>query len=224
LADFARPSCFSNPRIKVVSPNCQYWSASRVAEATRPAVQRLLDKDAIRDVIAMYARGVDRGDQGLIRSCFWDAAIDYHGFATMDPDHLAAASGSMTAVFDSTMHFLGNSIICVEGDRAHSETYCVAYHRLTAPSAEVFDRLVGFRIVDKLERRSSHWQFLERVYLFEWSRIDEVQSGWRAALDNQSATLNAVLKHWPMPAGAMYDKRDKSDPAYDDPHTTMGAR
>ena len=42
-------------------------------------VQELLDREAIRDCIARYARGVDRFDRELILSAFHPDAIDEHG-------------------------------------------------------------------------------------------------------------------------------------------------
>lgn len=195
-------------------------------------VQDLLDKEAVRQVIATYARGVDRGDPELVRSCFWDDAVDHHGFATLGPEDLAAASKSMSAVFESTMHFLGNSLVEIEGDRAHSETYCIAYHRLSphrlSPDhlrpreVAAFDRLVGFRIIDQLERRDLVWKFAERVYLFEWSRVDEAQDGWRSALAGLSPALDAVVAHWPTPAGALTGRRDRTDLAYARPGDRLG--
>ena len=44
-----------------------------------PAVQRMLDKDDIRDAIYRYARGVDRGDLALIRTAYHADAWDEHG-------------------------------------------------------------------------------------------------------------------------------------------------
>jgi ketosteroid isomerase-like protein len=186
-----------------------------VNAATEAQVGRLLDKEAIREVIATYARGVDRCDWLLIRSCFWDDAEDVHGFLTAGPDDLVDASRQMLPVFQSTMHFLGNSIIDVDGDTAGGETYCIAYHRIQGADDGEFDRIVGYRVVDTLQRRSDQWRFLKRIHVFEWSRIDPVQTGWREALSGVSPALDGVLRHWPMPRDAILGRRDKGDPVYE---------
>jgi hypothetical protein len=131
----------------------------------------------------------------------------------MSADEVAAAAVAMTAVFESTMHFLGNSIIRLDGDRAHSETYCIAYHRLCGPELATFDRAVGCRIVDEVTRRDDIWKFTKRTYVFEWSRIDEVAGRWKSLLADR-ADLALVLPHWPLPVGAHRGRRDRSDLAY----------
>ena len=44
-----------------------------------PRLQSLLDKDEIRDVVMRFARGGDRHDWQLVRSCHHDDALDDHG-------------------------------------------------------------------------------------------------------------------------------------------------
>ena len=44
-----------------------------------PTLQTLLDRAEIRDVMARYARGLDRRDFDLAASCFTDAAVADHG-------------------------------------------------------------------------------------------------------------------------------------------------
>ncbi|MCE2463994.1 MAG: nuclear transport factor 2 family protein, partial [Dehalococcoidia bacterium] len=46
--------------------------------AIDPVLQELADRAAIRDVMILYARGLDRRDFDLVRSCFTDDAYaDY---------------------------------------------------------------------------------------------------------------------------------------------------
>jgi hypothetical protein len=151
----------------------------------------------------------------MIRSCFWDDAEDVHGFLTAGPDEMVDASRRMLPVFQCTMHFLGNSIIDVHGDTAGSETYCIAYHRIKAVEDREFDRVVGYRIVDTLQRRSEQWRFLKRIHVFEWSRIDPVDTGWREALSGVSPALDNMTRHWPMPRDAILGRRDESDTVYE---------
>ena len=42
-------------------------------------LQRLIDKDEIRDLISRYARGVDRADWDLVRDTYHPDATDDHG-------------------------------------------------------------------------------------------------------------------------------------------------
>lgn len=39
----------------------------------------LLDREAIRDCMYRYCRGIDRADEGALRSAYWPDALDQHG-------------------------------------------------------------------------------------------------------------------------------------------------
>jgi ketosteroid isomerase-like protein len=185
-----------------------------LARSAPRTVKQLLDKEAVRGIIAAYARSVDRCDFELMRSCFWDDAIDVHGFMIATPDELVEAAKDMLRRFESTMHFLGNSIVRVDGDKAQAETYCIAYHRIVCDGCD-YDRVVGMRIVDSLERRGDEWRFTKRIYLFEWGRVDPAAVGWKATLAGTSADIDRMLQHWPLPADAIRGRRDRTDPSYD---------
>src|SRR4029453_17525088 len=49
-----------------------------VTEANTAAMQRLLDKQAITEVLHRYARGVDRCDRSILEIAYWPDAIDDH--------------------------------------------------------------------------------------------------------------------------------------------------
>ena len=42
-------------------------------------IAELVDREAIRDCIYRYCRGVDRADEAALRSAYWPDAIDQHG-------------------------------------------------------------------------------------------------------------------------------------------------
>uniref|UniRef100_UPI001952E840 nuclear transport factor 2 family protein n=1 Tax=Stenotrophomonas maltophilia TaxID=40324 RepID=UPI001952E840 len=44
-----------------------------------PALQALLDKDAIRECLYRYCRGIDRQDEDALRASYWPDATDRHG-------------------------------------------------------------------------------------------------------------------------------------------------
>ena len=41
-------------------------------------LQRMLDHSEIRDVLARYARGIDRADGELLKTCYYADAIEEH--------------------------------------------------------------------------------------------------------------------------------------------------
>lgn len=138
-----------------------------------PEVRRLIDHRAISDVLARYARGIDRLDLELVASCYHPGATDDHGtFKGTVEEFIPWVEGQLTR-FASTMHFLGNSLIEIQGDRAVAETYCIAHHRLADRDA---DSIAGLRYVDRFERRSDEWRISERTVVVEWNRLDDVNA------------------------------------------------
>jgi len=146
--------------------------------ADQVRVGRLLAQQEIRDVLFRYCRGIDRRRYDMVRDCYHPDAIDDHGEFVGGVDGFIAHVEANLPRFERTMHFLGNVLIELDGSRARSEAYCVAFHRLrpnrTKPAR---DFLVGLRYVDDFEERAAGWRIATRVCAFEWSRIDPVPDG-----------------------------------------------
>jgi ketosteroid isomerase-like protein len=159
-------------------------------------LQRLIDESAIRTLLARYARGIDRMDWELVRSCYHDDATDDHGGYRGGVDgYLEWLQGRLPNAH-STQHFLGNQLIDIDGDDAWAETYCLALLRTPGPDGgppqDAFRRL---RYCDYLQRRDGEWRISERVVAFDSARIDAVEID---GPDN----------------GMVLGTRDRSDPAY----------
>jgi hypothetical protein len=123
-----------------------------------PELQALLDKQAIREVVLRYCRGVDRHDRDLVRDCYWPDAVDEHGsFTGTRDEYLTWLFDRMLTRYSMTMHFVGNILVEVEGARATSEAYGVSWHRgladHAAPERGGDDLMSAFRYVDQMERR-----------------------------------------------------------------------
>ena len=130
-----------------------------------PEVQRLLDRAAIHDLLMRYARGVDRRDLALVAACFTpDAAYEGAlGHGTVQ-DALARLAERLV-VWETTMHVMANQLIELAGDRAHSETYAIAYHR-----GRTGELVVGVRYLDDLVRRDGGWLICRRLVALDWQR------------------------------------------------------
>lgn len=140
-------------------------------------LDELLAKQEIRDTLMTYCRGIDRLDATLLESVYHEDATDDHGGYSGDARGFIAWVIPLLRGFDSTMHFLGNSLISVDGDTAHSETYAIAYHRRTADGGGKEDWTIALRYVDRFEQRNGAWKISHRVCVFEWQRIDPVLDG-----------------------------------------------
>lgn len=132
-------------------------------------MQELLDKDAIRDVLARYVRGIDRFDIDLVRSVFHPDSTEDHGpfkglshewIDTFDPAEFHTVERH---------HQLGQSIIELHGDVAYSETYVFLARGKQQGGDEPNLVLLHGRYVDRLERRDGEWKIAHRTATVDYA-------------------------------------------------------
>ena len=141
--------------------------------ASGDALRDLSDRAAIHDLLMRYARGVDRRDLDLVASCFAPDA-GYEGSLGVGTIAVALrALRDRMARYQTTMHFLSNQLIELDGDTARCETYALVYHRLHAEE-DAQDFIVGVRYLDQLARRSDGWRIVHRTATLEFQRYDPV--------------------------------------------------
>ena len=137
------------------------------------AVQKLLDRAAIADLILRYARAVDRKDWDQVRACFApDAYVDYGRFQGGAVEVFGNIRKAFK-VFEHTMHFMEPRIIEIAGDEATTETYGIAYHRMVH-EGKPKDLVIGMRYSDELVRRNDPWLFRRRTLEYIFEREDAV--------------------------------------------------
>jgi 3-phenylpropionate/cinnamic acid dioxygenase small subunit len=127
------------------------------------------DREAIRDCLYRYARGIDRIDEDMLRSVYWEDATDEHagmfsGGASEFVDWLLVQLPLM-----KTLHVVANILIEIDGPRANVESYVYAIHRSKADGT-VQDMIGAGRYLDHLERRNDIWRISERKVVVDWFR------------------------------------------------------
>ena len=117
------------------------------------ALQRVLDETEIRNLYFRYARGVDRLDPELLRSCFHaDAHITTRNREVRDDFEKNVMVG--LSRFKMTQHVTTNVWVEIDGDTAKGEAYAQANHRAPGENGEPdTDYRWGGRYVDRFERR-----------------------------------------------------------------------
>jgi ketosteroid isomerase-like protein len=160
-----------------------------------PRIQDLVDREAIRDAIARYARGVDRGDSDLVTQAYHPDAVDDRGYQqytgeTVGPEMV----GSMLTSMAMTTHHLTTQTIQIDGDTAGAETYALGVH---APLADGEARrlLSSGRYIDRLERRDGEWKIIHRRAITDMVRM--------LAMDEE------------IDLGPSGSRRDREDPSYE---------
>jgi ketosteroid isomerase-like protein len=152
-----------------------------MAEELDHRLQALLDKEEIREVTYRFARGVDRHDWELMRSCYHDDALDCHGlFDGLATEYVSWATENVPQLADATTHHVSNVLIELEGDVAFCESYVLAAHRYVRNDGRKADFLCGARYVDRFERRGGKWRIAKRQLVWEWVRDDVLEAEFDA--------------------------------------------
>lgn len=139
---------------------------------------RLMARQEILEVLARYARGVDRADADLLASCYHEDAIEEHGTTYSGPasEYIAGAIGRLQ-LMGPMAHYLTSSHIDFDGDTAWVETYVLTFARF-AGEAGATDTLTGGRLCDRFERRDGEWRIAHRRMTFDWNRDMASNEGW----------------------------------------------
>lgn len=135
--------------------------------------QELLDRAELLDLVMRYCRGVDRRDYALIRSLYWDDAVDDHGeMFCGSPDEYVAWLPGVLEPLDCTIHAVSNSLFVIDGDSAEGEHYSYNFHRTRAePRQEI---IIHGRYLDRYEKRDGVWKFARRKITFDHGYIQPV--------------------------------------------------
>jgi len=175
--------------------------------------QQLLDKEAIREVIYRYCRGMDRRDWEVVASAFHPGAYDDHGVYRGSATGFIEFSKPRHEHVTMCMHHIGNIIIEFQSsERAMVESYCIGTHRY-APGNEAARKAIArslakdvdkpleltmwVRYVDVITKREGEWRIEHRSVVWEGMRADVVPEG-APVLGSDWVTA----------------RRDRSDPVY----------
>ncbi len=126
-------------------------------------IQSLLDRAAIWQVLQNYARGLDRLDTALTRSCYWDDCIEDHGHFVGTPDDFIPWANDVSRSFASSQHGLLNHTCDLQGDDAYTETY----FQFTGIRATSPHFLSTGRYIDHFQKRGGEWRFKNRITIVE---------------------------------------------------------
>jgi hypothetical protein len=185
------------------------------------ALQRLVDREEIRDVVLRFARAIDRLDIDLGRTVFWEDGGFEDGIVEgRAEDFMPALLGdTVRAMFAATQHFISNIRVDFESSSlAFSESYFLAFHLLN-PGREALDAMlgaarmqelgsdygrayelmVGGRYFDRFERRGDIWRIKKRRFVCDWTTS-------QAASGIGSGGFARLWKLW--------GSRDHQDPSY----------
>jgi SnoaL-like domain len=128
-----------------------------------PALQELLDRAAITDVVNRYATGLDRRDWPLLRSIFTDEIDMEYTSVGLKPGRYSAdkwvrSSEVLFAGFGATQHTLSNHAITLHGDHAEAVVYMRAEHFIEDLVPAENRWTIGGYYVASLSRVTAGWK------------------------------------------------------------------
>ena len=129
----------------------------------------LLDREAIRDCIYRYCRGVDRADEASLRSAYWPDATDCHGAYSGPVEGFFQWARTVFETGARNIHQVGNILIEFKDESsAVVESYFNALQRGPGQDGAVRQFLLAGRYCDLFEKRSGKWRVAKRVVVFDW--------------------------------------------------------
>lgn len=138
--------------------------------ANAQTLQDLLDREAIRDCLHRYCRGIDRMDEACLRSVYWPDGTDRHG------PYQGSASGFVEWALDKLkdaprgVHMLSNILIDLRGDVAGVESYFHALQADTDGQGQPRESMLVGRYIDRFEKRGGEWRIARRTVVYDWIR------------------------------------------------------
>jgi len=137
------------------------------------AMQQMLDKQAITEVLYRRARAGDRADPALAHSCYHPGATERHGefdgFAAEFIDVVSFTRARPGSPIVGMFHLVTNILIDFE---SADIAFCESYHVAWCQMADGTDATIGGRYLDRFARRNGRWAITHRDVIFDWSRME----------------------------------------------------
>lgn len=133
------------------------------------ALETLLAKEEIRELVLLYSRGVDRKDGDLLRELYTADATDTHGdsFDGSASDYVDFLERAFPHMRYSG-HHVCNHLISVEGDEGFGEVYALAYHAIPDGKGGWMEDFMAVRYIDRYRKEADgRWRFAKRVVTYD---------------------------------------------------------
>jgi ketosteroid isomerase-like protein len=139
-----------------------------------PSSARLADESAIREILALHCRGVDRADEAALKACYWPDATTAYGPEPAPAHQFCAGLVKAITAFAQTHHQIGNVLIAFEDaqppERAVAESYVTAHHYSAGGEGGDSELVYIGRYLDRFEKRGETWKISHRAPVMSWSQ------------------------------------------------------
>ena len=124
------------------------------------------DRIRINELLTRYTVAIDTKDWALLDTCFTpDAHVDYTSSGgTKGPyPEVRVWLEKALAAFPMTQHFISNTTVAIEGDRAKSRTYVINPMGFPKEDGGLHIFTVGAYYNDELVFTDEGWRIAERI-------------------------------------------------------------
>ncbi len=164
-----------------------------------PKLEALLDKEAIRDCIHRYCRGIDRADEAALVSSYWPDAHDCHGAYDGPVEGFFEMARAVWKTGPRNIHNVGNILIeFLDNGQAAVETYFIAFQRGKGADGVERQVLLCGRYCDLFEKRGDEWRVLKRTVVYDWVENQEPPKDSEAERFGPRAPIGSFMPHDPV--------------------------
>jgi hypothetical protein len=163
------------------------------------AIESLLAKQAITEVLYRYCRGLDRMDRALAMSVWHEGStVDYGPIFTGSGAEFVDWVWVAHETLAAHSHQITNILIDVSGECATSEAYVTVALRTKPDGGSIVDIVDRGRYLDRWSRRQGVWAIDDRTFVEDFQAVypvplneatDGSQSTGRRAPDDPSYSI-----------------------------------
>jgi hypothetical protein len=149
---------------------------------TPTALQQLLDRAAITQVVQDWGLARDSGRWEQLRNCYTADGVMYTTWFVGPADEFVKRSSEAALRGSKAQHFIGAATIDIQGDKALAETRMILMTRGLVHGVEVDITCYG-RFFDQFVRQPDAWRIEKRVPIYEKDRMDVLDPAAQLSLD-----------------------------------------
>ncbi|RAZ71755.1 nuclear transport factor 2 family protein [Mesorhizobium atlanticum] len=132
-------------------------------------ITEILNREAIRDCLYRYCRGIDRADEAALRSAYWPDAHDNHGSYCGPAEGFIRFALGLFEAGPRNIHQITNILIeFISSSEAAVESYFTALQRAPDKDGDLRQTLLCGRYCDLLHKRQGEWRIAERTVVYDW--------------------------------------------------------
>ncbi len=151
---------------------------------------------AIQDVLYLHSRALDRLDEPLLKTCYYEeSTVDYGTFKGPAQQFAGLVIPALREQYLLTRHVLSNTLVQIDGATARSESLVDAAHLLRDEKQEM---LFAGRYLDLLEKREGEWKIQHRQVVVDWCQHRNLSN------EREGDSFSAMARGDHAPQDALY--------------------